>query len=161
MNAIVNRQQAELLNDFGTSIGLQLTFDDAGQCLLMVDELQISIRARDERFVFYGLLGEFPAALPADFWKHVLSLNADLVEQQLGAITIDLASDTLSVVLAVDAATMGPSQLSSALREFVDQMTCLVAWLGRETAVLYVPGADGIEGRSALRRADDLFNRLA
>jgi len=167
MKALVNnypaKQQAELLKDFGTHIGLELVFDDAAQCLLMVDETLISIRARDERFMFYGMLGEFPQVQQAGFWKHVLSLNADLVEQQRGAITVELGSDRISLLQSVDVSTMAPGQLSGALREFVDQVNHLVALLDRETAVQHVAGIDAgaREGDPAPRRADDLFNRMA
>lgn len=163
MKATASKQQAELLKDFGSHIGLELAFDDAGQCLLMVDEALISIRARDRRFMFYGLLGEFPQVQSAAFWKQVLSLNGELSEQQMGAITIELESDRITLLQSVDVSTMAPGQLSGALREFVDQVNRLVALLDREVAVVQVSGINS--GTSnvepAPRAAGDLFNRMA
>jgi len=128
----------------------------------MVDEALISIRVRDERFVFHGLLGEFPQALPAGFWKHVLSMNSGLVEQKLGAMTIDLETDTLSLLHGVDVSTMAPGQLSGELREFVDQVNRLMTWLDRETAGLDARSiGSGGTGDPAPRGANDLFNRMA
>jgi hypothetical protein len=167
MNAIANnypaKQQAELLKDFGAHIGLALAFDDAGQCLLMVDEALISIRARDRHFMFYGMLGESPQVQLVGFWKYVLSLNTDLGEHQRGAVTVEPGSDRILLLQSVDVSTMGPGQLSGALREFVDEVNRLVILLDREAAIVQAPGNNhgAGQGESAPLQADDLFNRMA
>lgn len=163
MKMTVNRQQGELLRDFGTNIGLQLAFDGGGQCQLLIDDVLVSIRAKDAHFVFYGLLGEFSPVQSADFWKLVLSFNADLIEQRRGAITVDLESDKLLLLQSVDVSTMGPGQLSGVLRDLVDQVNDLIALLHREVAA---PGALAIDsaigsGDAGPHRAGDMFHRMA
>lgn len=88
-----------LLKDFGDLLGLELSFDENGQCLFEVDEqFLISIRKKGENYSFYGMLGEFPDVEDDNFWKNVVATNMHLVESDDGVICLETSTDCLVLI---------------------------------------------------------------
>ena len=126
---------ALLLKDFGKIVELDLAFDEHGMCFLMIDETMVSVRSLNGVLVLYAILGEFPEVWPASFWKHLLSLNATLMEAQHGAITVDEDTDAVTLMQSFTGESMTPNSLAEALRVFIAQAQQLINVLSTRTAV--------------------------
>src|ERR1700731_4398364 len=145
-NEQASKQQADLLKDFGSGLGLELAFNEDGLCLLMVDETIVSIRAMGECFVLYGMLGQFPENRDSGFWRHFLSLNVVLAETLRGAVTVDEDDDAVTLVQGFNVESMTPERLSDVIRTFVDQANHLIALLNTELTVSHHPAATDDRG---------------
>lgn len=123
----------ELLTDLGKALGIDLVFDENNQCFLLLDErLMISIRKMDNRFVLYGMLGEFPEGKPATFWQKLLVINLVLAETGEGNIALEASADAVMLIKAIPTDTLTVSALEELISHFISRVEKLVTVLAEE-----------------------------
>jgi hypothetical protein len=93
----------EILSKFGERVGLGLTFDETGQCFLMVDERIISIIRGIDAWILYGMVADLEEqALGLVFWRTVLDLNLSILKAGGGGLASRSDKNALLYVERVD-----------------------------------------------------------
>ncbi|WP_323117713.1 chaperone SicP [Burkholderia alba] len=118
---------AEWLNALSEKVCLPLDFDEHGQCFLMLDDrLMMSIRRVDDAVVLYGMLGEFPAPVPASLCMRVLAENLALSEAGGGGIGYDDDTGAMMLIERVRDAGFGADAFVDAVAAFSSRLERLI-----------------------------------
>ncbi len=129
-----NAQSAVLLSELGDDSGLKLTFDEHGQCLLVLDDnLMISIRQSADSWVLYGMLGEFWQP-DSDFFQYLLSLNQLLAEQGQGALTFEPKNNAVLYLHHIPLKDANRTTLYQSLETFTNWLETLMQRLNESDA---------------------------
>ena len=148
-----------VLKDFGNLLGIDLVFDQNGQCMLELDStLLVSIRKKEENYIFYGMLGEFPDETDDMFWKNVLAANIHLAESPSGSICFEMSTDCLVLIKSIRTFQLEAVGLKKALEDFVETQEGLLELFTQQDDVAHLDDrahrvVDGQTGE--LRRATD------
>ncbi len=126
----------EILNQIGQSLGLELEFDENGQCFLLLDEkLMVSIRSLDDSWILYGMLGNIDEDEQEEVAFFLLSLNLSQAESGGASIAVEKSSGVLMQVLRVPTAGMDGERMQEIIGHFVDQLAHTIATLNGEQAL--------------------------
>ncbi len=129
-----NVRSAVLLSELGDDLGLQLTFDEHGQCLLVLDEnLMISIRQSEDNWILYGMLGEFWPH-DSDVFQYLLSLNQSLAEQGQGVLAFDPKNNAVLYLYRISLKDTDRALLYQVLETFTDRLETLIQHLNESAA---------------------------
>ncbi|WCH23625.1 chaperone SicP [Aeromonas salmonicida] len=124
-------KNAELLNSLGRTIGMELTFDQRGQCFLLLDQrLMLSIRSLPGSLIVYGMLGELDVNGSADFWQQALALNLTLTEAGEGSLVLDDSTGAVMLVKHLTSDMLSSHDFAEAVDRFATRLEQLLASLG-------------------------------
>lgn len=132
----------ELLKDMGYALGLDLEFDDNGQCFLLLDEeLMVSIRNLEDSWVLYGMLGNIWTS-DADEESNetslakaqvLLALNLAFAEAGGASIALEGSSGVAMLVSRVSTAGVNSERMQEIIGNFVNQLSHAIGILRDES----------------------------
>ena len=117
-----------ILNEIGRSLDMELTLDEQGQCLIVMDEhLMVSLRSVDDALIFYGMLGSMDQlAKIDDADKKLWAFNLPLTETGIGSIVLEPSSKVLMLVKRVETSHMDGHHAQHILGNFVDALENII-----------------------------------
>jgi len=112
--------------------GGTLSADAQGNCLIEIDDVEITLKSRENALVVQAVLGSFMANHSVGFWRKLMELNASLIEADRGAIAVDEDGDTIVLVTNIDTSGLHDDVLSEAISTVVEQARHLIHRLNQE-----------------------------
>lgn len=138
------------MDQIGNSLEIELSFDENGQCFLLLDEhLMVSIRSVDGGWILYGMLGDMNADESAEgVARTLLALNLELAQSGSCSIALEASSDVIMLVQRIDTASVDGERLQDMLGHFVDTLSNTIAVLngkpGPEKQGAFAPAFSGM-----------------
>lgn len=122
----------DILNELGSSLDLELTLDEQGQCLIIMDEhLMVSLRAMDDALIMYGMLGKIDQLVQfKNVGQTLLALNLSLAESGAGSVVLEPSSKVIMLVKRIATDHMDGQRMQNVLGNFVDALENIMTEFG-------------------------------
>jgi hypothetical protein len=118
-----------LLSELSRMIEVPLAFDDNDLCVLEVDDTVMTIRRDARTLILYGALGDCYPTDPPAFWLRMMQGNLVLMETMRAAIVLVPGTETLCLMQAIDASSIGGDTFEGTVLAFIHQTQRIVdAW---------------------------------
>jgi hypothetical protein len=118
-----------LLSELSRMIEVPLAFDDNDLCVLEVDDTVMTIRRDAHTLILYGALGDCYPTDPPAFWLRMMQGNLVLMETMRAAIVLVPGTETLCLMQAIDASSIGGDTFEGTVLAFIHQTQRIVdAW---------------------------------
>lgn len=112
--------------------GGTLSADTQGNCLIHIDDVEVTLKSRENTLIVQAVLGSFLTDHSVAFWRKLMELNASLIEADRGAIAVDEDGDTIVLVTNIDTTRLHEDVLSQAVSTSVEQARRLIDRLNHE-----------------------------
>jgi hypothetical protein len=121
-----------LLQQLQQLAGDTLSADAQGNCLIDIDDVEVTLKSRENTLIVHALLGSFLAVHSVGFWRKLMELNAPLIEADRGAIAVGNDGDTVVLVNNIDTTALHDDLLPQAISTTVAQARQLIDRLNAE-----------------------------
>lgn len=112
--------------------GETLSADAQGNCLIQIDDIEVTLKSRENTLIVHTVLGSFLKEHSVGFWRRLMELNASLIEADRGAIAVNEDGDTVILVTNIDTTRLHEEVLFQAVSTTVEQARHLIDLLNEE-----------------------------